>query len=168
MGVDHADFTGAPTADVDGFDVEAEAAGVGAGDLPLSLPFLVVGAELAARLVLVLPLVPADPAAGVPVAAAFLVSPLGVASFTASLLLLPPFSFCGRSRQFLELLPLSCSLSLSLSCLVLARADWTVSQGPSSSGCSAAFSLVEAEAIFSLDAEADPEGPEAAAAGAGG
>lgn len=169
IGVDHADLIGAVDAAAGAFEDDPLAAGGGREDLPLSLPFLVVGAELAARLDLgfALELAEADAAA-----VASLPLLLVGASSTASLLLpLPDFSFCGLSRQLRELLPLLSSLSFSLSCFVLARAEWTVSQGPSSSTGSAGFSpLVVTEGVFGLDADADPllepEDPDATA-GAG-
>ena len=127
-GVDHADFEGG----AEGLR-DVDAAGV-LVVLPVSLllPCLVAGAELAARFDLPVDDGPPDGLVAKAGVEAFLASP--PFSIFSLLLLPPPFSLVGRSLQLRELLPLSCcSLSLSLSCLLLTRADWTVSHGPSSS-----------------------------------
>ena len=128
-GVDQADLEGGP-----GGLRDVEAPGVVAAGLPVSLPDLVAGAELVARFDLLDDAVPDGLVAEVGVEAFFPSPPPPPFSTFSLLLLPPPFSLVGRSLQLRELLPLSvCSLSLSLSCLLLTRADWTVSHGPSSS-----------------------------------
>lgn len=174
MGVDHADLTGAATVGVARDDELAPVIAADAGALPDSLAALVVGAELVVRLALLVVAIEDD---------AFLTStsepapapgaPPGPAPAPVSLLLLPAFSFCGRSRQLRELLPLSWSLSFSRSCLPFARADWTVSHGPSSSGSAPAAGTGAAAAgvaavVFVLVDEAaflDVEDDDDAAAG---